>query len=114
MNVRSRKALFLSVLSILGLLTMLGQTNALAQPSDATPRLTIGQQVFSGGSYQVIDTAVAPCSGQCEVANWQTNACACPPNFIPVQAARILIDVAGGPTGGSTCGSTLFTCVRQQ
>jgi hypothetical protein len=113
MNVWSRKHLFLSVLAIVGLLMMLGQMNALAQPSDVTPRVTIGQQVFSGGSYQVIDTASPPCSGQCEIANWQTNACACPQNFIPVQAARILIDVAGGPTGGSTCGSTLFTCVKQ-
>lgn len=118
MKVSSLRYLFVSVLAIVGLMMMVGQMSAFAQSSNledqnATPRLTIKQQLFHGGFFQVIDAAIAPCSGQCVVTNWQTGACTCPQNFFPEEIARILIDAGTGPEG-SICGSTLFACVFQQ
>jgi hypothetical protein len=114
MNVSSRKRLFASVIAIVGLLMMLGQTSAFAQSSalrgqDFTPSVTIGQQILNGGLYQQLDAAIAPCSGQCETPNWQTGQCTCWQGFIPVEIARMLVDVTGGQ-----CGSRLFACILQQ
>ena len=103
MNVSSRKRLFVSAVAIVGLMIIVGQTSAFAQP-------TLKQQAFNGGYFQVIDVAEAPCTGQCAIANWQTNACACAPNYALVEVARTLISVGAGPEG-SICGATIYTCV---
>jgi len=117
MNTLSRKHFLVSV-ALVGLMIILGQTSVFAQTAafgdqDASPSATIKQQILNGGLYQVIDTATAPCSGQCAVGNWQTNSCTCPQNFGPAQFARTLISVGSGAEG-STCGSTIFVCVWQQ
>lgn len=106
MNGNSRRRGYLSVIAMLGLLTLVGLPSGFAQ-SNAD---LLKQKVLSGGSYQVIDTAVAPCSGQCVVANWQTLDCTCPPNFTPVISARMLVSVGEGQEG-SVCGATLVSCV---
>jgi hypothetical protein len=96
-----RMGLVLSVVTIVAVMVIFGQASA--QP-------TLKQQALSGGTYQVVDAATAPCSGQCAVANWQTNDCSCAPNFTPVETARILISVGEGQNV-STCGSLLVSCV---
>ena len=103
MNVSSQRRLFVSAVAIVGLMIIAGQTSAFAQP-------TLKQQVFNGGFFQVVDAAEAPCTGQCAIANWQTNACTCAPNYALVQVARTLISVGTGPEG-SICGATIYTCV---
>jgi hypothetical protein len=103
MNVSSRKRLFVSAVAVIALLIIVGPTSAFAQP-------TLKQQAFSGGYFQVVDAAEAPCTGQCAIANWQTNACTCAPNYTLVQMARTLISVGTGPEG-SICGATIYTCV---
>jgi hypothetical protein len=113
MNVSSRKRLFVSVVAIVALVMVLGQTTVFAQSSrpagqNPTPTSTISR-LFDGGAFQIVDTAGAPCSGQCAVANWQTAACTCPSGFSAFPAARILIDVGTGAEG-STCGSFLYIC----
>jgi hypothetical protein len=103
MNVSSRRRLFVSAVAIVGLIIIAGQTSAFAQP-------TLKQQVFNGGFFQVVDAAEAPCTGQCAIANWQTNDCTCAPNYALVQVARTLISAGTGPEG-SICGATIYTCV---
>jgi hypothetical protein len=103
MNVSSRKRLFVSAVAIVGLMIIAGQTSGFAQP-------TLKQQAFNGGFFQVIDVATTSCDGQCAIANWQTAACTCAPNFVLVQVARTLISVGTGPEG-SICGATIYTCV---
>ncbi|MGH8068436.1 MAG: hypothetical protein ACRERE_25005 [Candidatus Entotheonellia bacterium] len=95
-----RMGLVLSVVAIVSVMMMFGQASA----------QTIKQQALSGGTYQVIDAATAPCSGQCAVANWQTDDCSCAPNYVPVQTARILISVGEGQNV-AMCGSLLVSCV---
>ena len=92
--------LVLSVVAIMAVMLMFGQASA----------QTIKQQALSGGTYQVIDAATAPCSGQCVVANWQTADCSCAPNFTPVKTARILISVGEGQNV-AMCGSDQWSCV---
>jgi hypothetical protein len=106
MNAHSRKRLFLAVVAMVGVLMLLGQTSVLAQSN----LQQLKQKIISGGSYQVIDVATAPCSGQCPFPNWQTADCTCPQGFAPVQSARMLISVGEGQQGG-TCGATLVSCV---
>jgi hypothetical protein len=96
-----RMRLVLSVVAIVAVMVMFGQ---------ATGQVTLKQQALSGGTYQAVDAATAPCSGQCAVANWQTSDCSCPPNYTPVPTARILISVGEGQNVG-TCGSLLVSCV---
>jgi hypothetical protein len=96
-----RMGLALSVVAIVAVMVMFGQASA--QP-------TIKQQVLSGGTYQMVDAATPPCSGQCIIANWQTGNCSCAPNFSPVETARILTNVGEGQNV-ATCGSLLVSCV---
>jgi hypothetical protein len=103
MNVSSRKRLFVSAVAIVGLMIIVGQTDVFAQP-------TLKQQAFNGGYFQVVDVAEAPCTGQCAIANWQTAACTCAPNYALVQVARTLMSVGTGPEA-SICGATIYTCV---
>jgi hypothetical protein len=95
-----RMGLVLSVVAIVAVMLMFGQASA----------QTLKQQALSGGSYQVIDTATAPCSGQCAIANWQTGDCSCAPNFVPVETARMLISV-GDQQNVAMCGALLVSCV---
>ena len=96
-----RMGLVLSMVAIVAVMVMFSQASA--QP-------TIKQQALSGGTYQVVDAATAPCSGQCAVANWQTNDCVCAPNYTPVETARMLISVGEGQNV-ATCGALLVSCV---
>lgn len=96
-----RMGLVLSVVAIVAVMVMFDQSSA--QP-------TLKQQALSGGTYQVVDAATAPCSGQCIIANWQTGICECPAGYVPVETARILVNVGEGQNVG-TCGSTLWSCV---
>lgn len=107
MNRFSEKHLLI-VIALAGLMIILGQTGAFAQA-------TLQQQIKNGGFFQVIDSNVAPCSGQCSVGNWQTEAidCTCPANYAPVQIGRTLVSVILGETPGE-CGASLFTCVWQE
>jgi hypothetical protein len=95
-----RMGLVLSVVAIVAVMVMFGQASA----------QTLKQQALSGGTYQAIDAATAPCSGQCVIANWQTGDCTCPPNYVPVPTARILTSVGEGQNV-ATCGSLLVSCV---
>jgi hypothetical protein len=106
MNAHLRKRQFLAVVAMVGVLMMLGQTSVLAQSN--LPQLK--QKIISGGSYQILDVATAPCSGQCPFANWQTGDCTCPQGFAPVPSARMLLAVGEGPEG-AMCGATLVSCV---
>jgi hypothetical protein len=108
MNAYSRKRLFLSLVAVVVVLMMLGQTSVIAQSN----LQQLKQKIISGGSYQIIDVATAPCSGQCPFANWQTGDCTCPQGFAPVGSARMLLSVGDGPEG-AMCGATLFSCVLQ-
>jgi hypothetical protein len=96
-----RMGLVLSVVAIVAVM-MLGQASA--QP-------TLKQQVLTGGTFQVVDIATAPCSGQCAIANWQTGICQCAPNYVPVETARMLINELDAAQNTHQCGATLFTCV---
>ena len=96
-----RMPLILSLVAIVTVMMMIGQASG--QP-------TLKQQVLSGGTYQLVDAATAPCSGQCAIANWQTGICQCAPNYTPVETARMLIAVGEGQNV-ATCGATLYTCV---
>jgi hypothetical protein len=115
MNVSRRIPLFVSIVSVISVILMLGQVSVFAQPADQqgenlTPSVTLKSQILNGGFFQVVDIAVPPCSGQCATPNWQTGQCACWQGFTPVQAARILTDQGSGAQG-STCGSILYVCV---
>jgi hypothetical protein len=103
MNVSLRKRLFVSAVALVGLTIVLGQMSVFAQAR-------LKQQIVNGGFFQVIDSAIAPCTGQCAIANWQTATCNCPPDFSLVQIGRTLISVGSGEEG-SICGATLYTCV---
>jgi hypothetical protein len=111
-----RKQAVMSILAIVGLLTLIGPMNALGQSagpgSQDVSTSALKSQIFNGGSFQIIDTAEAPCTGQCAVANWQTGACTCPEGFTPFPTSRILIPAGSGPEG-SICGSFQYTCGKQ-
>jgi hypothetical protein len=109
MTVLLRKHPVMSVLAVVGLLIVIGPMSALAQSAGSGNKLATRTQILDGGSLQIVDTAQAPCSGQCAVANWQTGACTCPEGYTPIPTARILISVGSGEEG-STCGSFLYTC----
>jgi hypothetical protein len=113
MTVMLRKHAVMSVLAIVGLLMTIGPMNALAQSAEsggqAVSTSALKSQIFNGGTFQIIDTAEAPCTGQCAVANWQTGACTCPEGFTPFPTSRILIPAGSGPEG-SICGSFQYTC----
>jgi len=109
MTVLLRKHSVMSVLAVVGLLMLIGPMSALAQSLGSGNQLATRSQLLDGGSLQIIDTAEAPCSGQCAVANWQTGACTCPEGYTAIPTARILVSVGSGAEG-STCGSFLYTC----
>jgi septal ring-binding cell division protein DamX len=113
MTVLLRKHAVMSVLAIVGLLMLIGPMSALAQSvgsgNQDVSTSAVRSQLLNGGSLQIIDTAQAPCSGQCAVANWQTGACTCPEGYTAIPTARILISVGSGEEG-SICGSFLYTC----
>jgi hypothetical protein len=109
MTVLLRKHSVMSVLAVVGLLMLIGPMSALAQSLGSGNQLATRSQLLDGGSLQIIDTAEAPCSGQCAVANWQTGACTCPEGYTAIPTARILISVGSGEEG-SICGSFLYTC----
>jgi hypothetical protein len=117
MKASARKSVFLAMLAILGLVLVLGQTSAFAQASgqanETADARGLATLLVSGGSFQLVDTATAPCSGQCAVANWLTGACQCPEGFVAVQTARMLVDQGSGDQG-TTCGAKLYTCILQQ
>ena len=116
MKVSTQIRLFVLIVSIVSGMLIFGQGNVLAQSSDIggdvlTPSVTIRQQMFNGGFFQLVDAANTPCSGQCVIPNWQTQQCSCPQGFQPFPTARVLVDVAGSP--GILCGSIQYVCVLQ-
>jgi hypothetical protein len=117
MKVSTQIRLFVSIVSIVSGMLILGQVSVFAQSSDLggdalTPSVTIRQQIVNGGFFQLVDAANTPCSGQCATPNWQTQQCSCPQGFGPIPTARVLVDVAGQP--GILCGSIQYVCVLQQ
>jgi hypothetical protein len=113
MTVMFRKHAVISVLAIVGLLMTIGPMNALAQSAGPggqdVSTSALKTQILNGGSFQIIDAAEGPCTGQCAVANWQTGTCTCPEGFTPFPTSRILIPAGSGPEG-SICGSFQYTC----
>jgi hypothetical protein len=118
--------LWVSIVSIVGLLVLLGQVSgsagealspegeilvAQATPNDhpdmsAITTLTRSFLLFAG-AYQLIDASGGACAGQCQVANPLTDACSCPSGYTAMPSARILADVTGG-----TCGSFQYICAK--
>jgi hypothetical protein len=114
MNGRSRRRILLSAVAMVGALMVLGQPSAFAQSADAqglAETQALRDFLLYGGAFQQIDSATAPCSGQCNIANVLTNSCTCLDGYTPFPSARILVQVGSG-TNVATCGSFLYICAR--
>jgi hypothetical protein len=118
--------LFVSIVSIGGLMMLLSQVSvpageaqsleggtlvAQATPNDqpdesAVPTLT-RSFLLVGGAFQLVDSSGGLCIGQCQVVNVLTGGCTCPSGYTPVPSARILTDVTEG-----TCGSFQYICAK--
>lgn len=114
MKVWSRKRLFVSVVTIVGVAVMLGQLSAFAQsPGSGSATQTTQQRVLLGYStgYQQLDNSGEgnACNGSCYRENPITGDCTCAQGWTAIPASRALVDVAEPPL---ICGSFVFACVR--
>jgi hypothetical protein len=114
MNRHLRNRLLLSVVVMVGVLMVLGQVSAYAQPAD--PQSQAGTQALRsfllfGGAYQLIEQAAGNCDGRCNFRNAWTDNCTCPNGYVPLPSARMLVTVGEGQNI-DTCGAVLFICAK--
>ena len=119
-------ALVVSIIAIGGLIMLLNQVRVSAgETSSLEGRILVAQAtandqpdqrvaptaprtfLLTSGSYQLIDNTGGACLGQCQTPNALTEDCTCLNGYTPIQSARILADVTGGP-----CGSFLYICSK--
>jgi hypothetical protein len=86
---------------------LVAQATAHDQPDQGVAPNALRTFLLTSGAYQVIDNAGGACLGQCQNPNVLTNDCTCLDGYTPIQSARILVDVTGGP-----CGSFLYICLK--
>jgi hypothetical protein len=126
MKMCSWTRLLVSIISIGGLMMLLNQVSVSAgETSSLEGRMLVAQATANdqlepevvpnllrsfllySGAFQLIDNTGGACLGQCQNPNVITNDCTCLDGYTPVQSARMLVDVTGGP-----CGSFLFICLK--